>query len=396
MVLAANGWFYYSGATPAVGIVANAWNLYCMSMGPCDGTYRLNGQNLFTGASVVGAFNGLAFNTAGNYPGDTTAFSLGDVMVWNRRLTTPELEQVEGYMAWTYGLASTTALVAGHAYKAARPLVVASPLPGVPSPSVAPGVTTYIGVANQSAAILRTVAGTGTAGAPGWENGYPALNAQVKPFRMTFDAWRNRLLFSDRDNHVIRAISVTSGRITTLAGVAGAAGYVDSAMPQLEVRLNGPRGLAVAPDGTIVVCDFANHAIRAIWPNSTVTTIAGTGTAGFRDGVARTAQVSGPEDVAYDGSDPATPFNFVIADGANNRVRRLFQNASGLWLVTIGGTGGTTWAGVGASTATVMGLPTSVAVSATGDVYVALSSPAFYILRITGSSAASPPRGCRP
>lgn len=480
LYLPSAGWAYYSWiAATSPKVVLDSWSLFCMASSPCGLTYRLNGQLLGTAAATTGAFNGLGINAGGLYPSESSALALGDVMIWNRGLATAELERVEGYMAWTYNLASTTALVAGHPFKAARPLVY----PGVAavSASVTPGVTTFIGVANQSAAILRTVAGTGTAGARAFEDGSPALYAQVKPWRLSFDSWRNRLLFSDRvraqshafmrlrwqaasfpacaasahasprllslrllwrpfpplpqDNHVIRAIDIASGRISTIAGATGLAGYVDSAMPLLEARFNAPRGLAVAPDGTILVCDYScvpdssaegkpwtpridaprlcstavphicppahpqsppalshpcsNHAIRAIWPNSTVTTLSGAG-AGFRDGVARTAQLNAPEDIAYDGSDPAVPLNFVLADGGNHRVRRLFRNASGFWLVTIGGTGGTTWAGVGLSTSTVMSGPTAVAVSPSGEVFASVSTGA-YILRINGSTAASPP-----
>lgn len=71
------------------------------------------------------------------------------------------------------------------------------------------------------------------------------------------------------------------GYAVTLAGGNGA-GYRDGAGAQ--ARFNSPQGVAVDANGTVYVADTGNHRIRMVRPDGTVTTIAGTGVAGHRDG----------------------------------------------------------------------------------------------------------------
>lgn len=369
-----SGWMYLSGRAGAPSFLPNQHAIFCTSADSAKSEYRFNGRQLFNGCSPPKqAPEGMAINAAGVYWMEPSNLFIGDMIFWNRALKSTEMELVEGYLSWTYNI--TDRLPASHPFKNSRPLVPdpATLVRPTPSATMSPGLTTFIGVAAQGSAIVRTAAGSGVAGARRWEDGSPAVFAAVKPWKLAHDAPRSRLIFSDRDNHVIRAIDLVNGLITTLAGTPAVSGYVDSAMP-LETRFNSPRGVAMAPDGTILVTDTANNAIRAIWPNGTTTTIAGSSGAGFRDGLARTALLNQPQDIAYDGSDASTPFNFVILDTANNRVRRLFLNASDFWLVTIAGTGSTTWTGGGMALSTALDTPTSLAVSRAGIVFVSLSS----------------------
>lgn len=85
---------------------------------------------------------------------------------------------------------------------------------------------------------------------------------------------------ADAHNHCIRKIQ--GGHVSTLAGT-GAEGFVDGAAA--EAQFNNPYGVAVGPDGTVYVADQRNHAIRKIQGDQ-VSTLAGTGTKGFVDGIA--------------------------------------------------------------------------------------------------------------
>jgi DNA-binding beta-propeller fold protein YncE len=87
-----------------------------------------------------------------------------------------------------------------------------------------------------------------------------------------------------------------------------------------------PEGLAVDHDGYVYVADTGNHAIRMISPSGTVTTIAGTGQPGYRDGHSSDgATLSSPSGITvwrdwYHQSDAGRIVLFV-ADTGNHRIR---------------------------------------------------------------------------
>ncbi len=115
-------------------------------------------------------------------------------------------------------------------------------------------------------------------------------------------------------NNVIRKIS--KGTVSTVAGT-GKAGFKDG--PGKEAELHSPMGLAVGPRGNVYVSDSDNHCIRILKPNGMVETIAGTpGKPGFADGPGKTAQFNGPRGIAFDGKG-----NLVVADLGNNRIRKI-------------------------------------------------------------------------
>jgi len=77
-------------------------------------------------------------------------------------------------------------------------------------------------------------------------------------------------------------------------------------------------GVAVSPDGTVYIADYANNAIRSVTPDGIIHTVAGTGTNGFSGdrGPANQATMSLPYDVAVDSKG-----NLYIADHGNSRIR---------------------------------------------------------------------------
>jgi hypothetical protein len=125
---------------------------------------------------------------------------------------------------------------------------------------------------------------------------------------------------ADTGNHVIRKIT-PAGFVSTVAGKVangfGVAGFADG--PAANAQFNAPTGVAVDNDGAIYVADNFNNRIRKISPAGDVSTLAGTGAAGFADGSGNTAQFSGPFKVAVSG-----PGDIVyVADAGNNRVRKI-------------------------------------------------------------------------
>lgn len=111
-----------------------------------------------------------------------------------------------------------------------------------------------------------------------------------------------------------------SGQVLSLAGRAGVRGFRDgqgvgAGFGRLEETA---LGLAVDRDGSVVVADFRNHAIRRVLPDGTVTTVAGGNGSGTLDGPAETARFDGPSDVAID------PRGAIyVADCWSHRIRRI-------------------------------------------------------------------------
>src|ERR1700758_288619 len=109
--------------------------------------------------------------------------------------------------------------------------------------------------------IISTIAGTGKAGYAG--GGGPATNALLNnPFDLAFDPAGN-LCFSDTYNHCIRRIDARSGFITTIAGT-GEAGFAGDGGPAIQARMNQPYGIVIDRAGNIYVADRLNGRVRRI------------------------------------------------------------------------------------------------------------------------------------
>jgi sugar lactone lactonase YvrE len=160
---------------------------------------------------------------------------------------------------------------------------------------------------------IVTIAGTGTAGYSGDKG--PALSASLSsPSGVAVDASGN-VYIADTGNGVIRKIDA-SGEITTVAG-NGTVGYSGDKGPATSAELTAA-GVAVDSLGNLYIVD--SNRIRKVDPSGTITTIAGTGVAGFTGdgGTATSAKLSSPTAVATDSSG-----NIYIADAGNYRVRRI-------------------------------------------------------------------------
>lgn len=153
--------------------------------------------------------------------------------------------------------------------------------------------------------------------------------------------------------------------LITFSGT-GTAGYGGDGGPAGAATLNGPRGMALTADGAVLVADTTNNRIRKIAADGTVTTVAGTGTAGATGdgGPATLAQISAPRDVAV-----TTDGGFLIADSGSNRIRKV---AAGGTISTVAGTGvaGSTGDGSPATLAT-LDVPSGVDPTADGGYLIA-------------------------
>jgi sugar lactone lactonase YvrE len=139
--------------------------------------------------------------------------------------------------------------------------------------------------------------------------------------RMVYDAEGN-LFFADTANHLIRRIGA-DGSVTVLAGVEPVDGMAQSGTsPDGEAATatlwNRPTDLALAPDGTLYVSDVYNHCIRKIAPDGNVYTVAGRcGEKGFSgDGGAPLEAL-----LKYPYGVELSGSSLYVTDTGNNRIR---------------------------------------------------------------------------
>ena len=139
-----------------------------------------------------------------------------------------------------------------------------------------------------------------------------------------------------------------SGVITTVAGT-GAAGFSGDGGPGAAALLDDPRGVAVDPTGNLYIADCGNHRVRRVTPGGTITTVAGGGAPGdgVGDGLAPTAAaLQCPSGVDVAGSGPGAG-SLYVADADGHRVRRVSPGVDG---VVDGGPGETITTVVGTGT----------------------------------------------
>ncbi len=212
-----------------------------------------------------------------------------------------------------------------------------------------------------TASVITTMAGTGVAGFTG--DGGPATAARLSDLRGVAVGPDGSLFVSDYGNHRIRRIG-PDGVITTVAGT-GVAGFSGDGGSATAAQLSFPWGVAVGPDGSLFVTDYGNHRIRRIGPDGIMTTVAGTGVLGFSgDGeLAIAAQVGYPSGIAV-----GTDSSLFVSDTFNHRVRRIGQDGI---ITTVAGSGVQGFSGDGEpATAARLSVPSGVAVGLDGSLFV--------------------------
>lgn len=225
--------------------------------------------------------------------------------------------------------------------------------------------------------VISTVAGTGKAGFSG--DGGPAIKAALnRPHSLVLDENRQKIYVADIGNHRVRSIDLAQGTIDTLAGNGekvlpkegqksrglpllgpralaiqedqlwialreghslwrldlnketlhhatgdGQKGFEQGSVSANEAHFNGPKGIALTPDGNIVIVDTENHAIRLYSPKHLwVTTISGggPGQGGFQESSApqMLSKMNRPHGIAVD-----SVGRVYVGDTVNHRVREL-------------------------------------------------------------------------
>ncbi len=208
---------------------------------------------------------------------------------------------------------------------------------------------------------VSTYAGNGT---PALINGDTAAARFKNPFGMCIDKFEN-IYVADAGNNCIRKIT-PGGIVSTLAGT-GVAGFLDG--PAASAQFNSPTGVYADDLGNVYVADFLNHRIRKISSTGSVTTIAGDGTAGYLDGAAATAQFNYPRGIVRNKSGA-----LFVGDSWNHRIRKI--SVTGTVSTYAGGGGAMSVGSVGAllnaqDTAARFYTPAGLSIDRNGNVFVA-------------------------
>jgi len=212
---------------------------------------------------------------------------------------------------------------------------------------------------------LTTIAGNGEKGYAG--DGGPATAASLNmPHELRFDA-RGDLYVAERDNHVIRKIDMRSGIISTVAGT-GKPGFSGDGGPGAAATLRQPHAIVFDRDGTLLICDLGNQRIRRLHLDTgIIETYAGTGEAKpTPDGApVRGTPLNGPRTMAL-----APNGDIYLALREGNAVLRIDRQTG--TFRHIAGTGEQGYSGDGGSAlAAKLGGPKGLALAPDGRLFLA-------------------------
>jgi sugar lactone lactonase YvrE len=191
--------------------------------------------------------------------------------------------------------------------------------------------------AQQVGDILTLAGGAVPSQPPVSEEGIDATQATLNfPQGLAVDKFHN-VYVADRGRNAVRRVSWQGTFITTVAGT-GEAGYSGDGGPAAQAKLNQPEGLATDPEGNLYIADAGNNAVRKVTADGTITTVAGSGVFAPSlpldvgdGGPATQAVVSQPYGLAVDDRG-----NLFISSPTMNRIRKV--TSSGI-ITTVAGSG---------------------------------------------------------
>jgi signal peptidase I len=231
---------------------------------------------------------------------------------------------------------------------------------------------------DQCAGAVVTYAGNGNQAFTG--DGGAATSAALNGPNMTAEAPDGRVFIADTGNNRIRVVAI-DGTITTFAG-GGTSTNCSYSGTATGLSLNAPQGVAVDSSGNVYIADTGNNCIRKVDGAGAVSRVAGGGgttSCGSGSTSASSLSLSGPAGVAV-----APNGDVIVADTGRNCVRRI----SGTNATRVAGGGSTTTCNATALTASslLLAAPQGVAVSANGDVLIA-DTGRNCVRRISGTNA---------
>lgn len=196
-------------------------------------------------------------------------------------------------------------------------------------------------------------------------DGGPSASAGLaEPNGLALDADQTHLYIADVADHRVRVVDLTSGVISTFAGTGEAQHSGDGGLAT-RAGVFGARAVAFAPDGSLYVMERQGSSIRRV-RGGVIETVAGTGARGNAGdgGDARQAVFNAPKEMAVDRNG-----NVFVVDTENHAIRMI--DATTWTVTTIAGTGSAGRGGDGGP-ATQAGLarPHGAAVGPDGAIYI--------------------------
>src|SRR5208283_139776 len=168
---------------------------------------------------------------------------------------------------------------------------------------------------------------------------------------------------ADTNNQTVRKMVLSSGEVSTIAGLAGTSGSADGTGS--SALFNGPFGVAVDSSGNVYVADADNNTIRKVTSSGVVTTIAGlAGSSGGADGTGGTATFDSPSALTIDSSG-----KLYVADTGNFTIRVVVPSTG--VVSTLAGVAGTSGSSDGLGSAALFFQPAGIAADNNGDLYIA-------------------------
>jgi sugar lactone lactonase YvrE len=212
--------------------------------------------------------------------------------------------------------------------------------------------------------IITTTAGTGEA-AYGGDGGPAAQAGLAEPNGLAFDAAERHLYIADVADHRVRIVNLAAGTIATFAGTGKAEHSGDGGKAR-EAGVFGARAVKLAADGTLYILERQGSSLRAVDPaTGIITKVAGTGARGYGGdgGPALDAVFDAPKEMAIDRDG-----SLLIVDTENHAIRRI-DRATGIVSNVAGGRKGTGGDG-GPATQAGLDRPHGAVVGPDGAIYI--------------------------
>ncbi len=240
-----------------------------------------------------------------------------------------------------------------------------------------------------STSIITTIAGTGSYGYSG-DGGAATAAAIAKPAGVNLDSAGNVYFGDHLAYNVIRKITISTGVISTVAGVASTSGgYNGDNIQATAASLYNPFDVVLDSFGNLYISDRFNYRVRKVDVSTgIITTVVGTGTASSTGdgGAATSATVNVPCFGRFDSAG-----NYYITEISGHRVRKVMTVTTDIpttapsifptyypslsphsiiVISTIAGTGTASYSGDGgAATSAAIYMPTGIDIDSNGNVF---------------------------